>query len=87
MTTTSVETAAGTETRITKIVVTLNDGADQLILEGSAVHPSTGSPIKTSDIVTRPVIGGSGAYAGARGSAESTHLADGTWKHVFQLQP
>jgi hypothetical protein len=87
MTTTSVDTAAGTETRITKIVFTLNQGVDQLILEGSAVYPATGSTIKVAATVSRPVIGGSGAYAGARGWAESTRLADGTWSHVFHLQP
>ena len=87
MTTTSVDVAAGTETRITKIVFTLNQGVDQLILEGSAVYPAAGSTIKVAASVSRPVIGGSGAYAGARGWAESTRLADDTWKHVFHLQP
>mgnify|MGYP003347645360 CR=1 FL=1 len=30
--------------------------------------------------------GGSGAYSGARGWAESIHYADGTWDHRLHLQ-
>jgi hypothetical protein len=86
MTTTSVDTAAGTETRITTIIVTLNDGADQLILEGAATYPASGSTVKLASTVTRPIIGGSGAYSGARGWVESTRQADDTWTHVFHLQ-
>ena len=86
MTTTAVNTLDQTEIRITKIVVTLNGGADQLILEGTAVYPATGSTVKVASTVTRPVIGGPGAYAGARGWAESTRQADDTWIHVFHLQ-
>jgi hypothetical protein len=86
MTTTAVDApTAGTETRVTMLNFTFGNGTDQLIIEGTATHPSAGSTISVSDTAVRPVIGGSGAYAGARGSAESTHLADGTWKHVFHL--
>lgn len=85
MTTTAVDVAAGTEIRITTIVVTLNNGADQLILEGTATYPAAGSTVAPAMTVTRPVIGGSSAYAGARGFAESTRLTDDTWSHVFYL--
>ena len=87
MVTTSVDEAAGLETRLTTIVFSMSDGADQLILSGSAVYPAAGSTIKTADSVIRPVIGGSGRWSGARGWAESTHEADGSWTHVFHLEP
>jgi hypothetical protein len=87
MVTTSVDEAAGLETRLTTIVFSVNDGADQLILSGTAVYPAAGSTIKTADSVIRPVIGGSGRWSGARGWAESTHEADGSWTHVFHLEP
>lgn len=85
MTTTGVDLAAGTETRITTIVVTLNDGADQLILEGAATYPAAGSTVQPATTVTRPIIGGSGVYVGARGWVESTRFADDTWAHVFHF--
>jgi hypothetical protein len=87
MVTTSVDEAAGLETRLTTIVFSMSDGADQLILSGSAVYPAAGSTIKTADSVIRPVIGGSGLWSGARGWAESTHEADGSWTHAFHLEP
>ena len=87
MVTTAVDAAAGLETRLTTIVFSFSDGADQLILSGSAVYPAAGSTIKTAATVVRPVIGGSGRWAGARGWAESTHEADGSWTHTFHLEP
>ena len=45
MVTTSVDEAAGLERRLTTIVFSVNDGADQLILSGSAVYPAAGSTI------------------------------------------
>jgi hypothetical protein len=87
MVTTSVDEAAGLETRITTIVFSVSEGADQLILSGSAVYPAAGSTIKTADTVIRPIIGGSGRWSGARGWAESTHEADGSWTHAFHLEP
>jgi hypothetical protein len=50
-------------------------------------YPTAGSTIALAATVTRPVIGGSGTWSGARGSAETTHLADGSWEHVFTLAP
>ena len=87
MVTTSVDEAAGLETRLTTIVFSVSDGADQLILSGSAVYPAAGSTIKTAASVIRPIIGGSGRWSGARGWAESTHEADGSWTHAFHLEP
>lgn len=87
MVTTSVDETAELETRLTTIVFSVSDGADQLILSGSAVYPATGSTIKTADTVIRPIIGGSGRWSGARGWAESTHEADGSWTHAFHLEP
>lgn len=87
MTTTSVDAAAGAETRITRIVFVLDDSNDQLIIEGSSVYPTAGSTIAVAQTVLRPIIGGSGTWSGARGTAATTHLADGSWKHVFTLLP
>lgn len=87
MTTTWVDAAAGAETRITKIVFVLDGSNDQLIIEGSSIYPTAGSTIALAATVTRPVIGGSGTWSGARGTAETTHLADGSWEHVFTLVP
>ncbi len=87
MTTLSVDQGAGTETRLGTFVFMFSGGADELILEGTTVYPTGSSTFKAASTVVRPVIGGSGAYAGARGWAESSGNADGTWAHVFHLLP
>jgi len=86
MTTTGSDVSqAGVEIRVTELVFTSD--AWQLILEGTALYPSAGSTIDVGKTAIRPIIGGSGRYAGARGWAESTQNADGTWTHVFHLLP
>lgn len=87
MVTTSVDPAAGAETRITQIVFVLDGSGDQIIIEGSSIYPAAGSTIAVANTVTRPVIGGSGMWSGARGSAVTTHLEDGSWRHVLTLLP
>ena len=45
-----------------------------------------GSTVKVSETLERAIIGGTGKYAGAKGTVFSTHLADGTWQHVFKVE-
>jgi hypothetical protein len=85
MTTTGIVDGTTDEYRDTRLIVTFASPADQLILEGVAVYPGANSVIKPATTVNRPVIGGSGAYAGATGWCDSTHNADGTWTHVFHI--
>ena len=86
MTTTGIAAGTTDEYRDTRIIVTFANPADQLILEGVALYPGANSVIKPATTVTRPVIGGSGAYAGATGWCDSSHNADGTWTHVFHIR-
>jgi quercetin dioxygenase-like cupin family protein len=84
--TTSVdEPIVGDETRVTTLVFVLGDGTDQLVVTGSAFYPAGGSTIAVSTSVIRAVVGGSGAWAGASGWAETEHLDDGTWRHTFHV--
>ena len=38
------------------------------------------------ETLERAIIGGTGKYAGANGTVFSTHLADGSWEHVFKVE-
>jgi hypothetical protein len=49
------------------------------------LYPITGSTLKSDVTLERAVIGGTGQYAGASGAVTSTHLTDGSWRHVFNL--
>ena len=86
MTTTGMVAGSTDEYRDTRITFTFGNAADPLILEGEAVYPGANSVLKPATTVSRAVIGGSGAYAGATGWCDSTHNGDGTWTHVFHLR-
>lgn len=86
MVTTGVNEGTTDELRDTKLIFTFDDLADQVIVEGVGLYPGEGSTIEAASTVIRPIIGGSGAYAGATGWAESTHEADGTWTHTLHIE-
>ncbi len=74
------------ERRITISVVSFDDeGKDTIQLQGVGLYPITGSTLKSNVTLERAVIGGTGQYAGASGAVTSTHLTDGSWQHVFNL--
>jgi hypothetical protein len=66
-------------------VFTFASAGDQIYVGGAAVYPAKGSTIKVASSVVRPILGGSGKYAGASGWCETEHLADGSWRHTFHL--
>ena len=75
------------ESRVTLSVVSFDvKGKDTIQLQGVGLYPVTGSTLKTEDVLERAVIGGTGKYVGASGAVTSTHLADGSWRHVFHLE-
>jgi hypothetical protein len=86
LTTTAVDRpTAGMELRTANLVFVVGPAADQLVVGGVSAYAQSAPTIARKSVAVRPVIGGSGKYAGARGWCVSTHLADGTWTHVFHL--
>ncbi|MDP4823791.1 MAG: dirigent protein [Aestuariivirgaceae bacterium] len=89
MMTTTVLAGAGIELegRASTGIFTIGpDAKDSLIIQGMGFYPPTGSTLKASAKLERAIIGGTGKYSGARGSAVSTHFDDGTWQHEFTMQ-
>ncbi|MFI5254280.1 MAG: hypothetical protein ACHQ15_02320 [Candidatus Limnocylindrales bacterium] len=88
LTTTAVNSPeAGSEIRLSQLVFTFGNESDQVFVSGTSVYPAASATIKVDSSTIRPVIGGSGTYAGVTGWCESFHLADGTWRHVLHLTP
>jgi hypothetical protein len=88
LTTTAIDSpSAGVEVRIGHLVFSFGKEEDQIVVDGTSLYPSASATIAVGATTIRPIVGGSGIYAGARGFAESTHLEDGTWRHVLHLQP
>ncbi len=88
MTTTALDSpAVGVETRVTTGFVHFGGHTDdQLLVEGVALYPGASATLKEITTIHRALIGGAGRYAGATGDVVSTHLPDGSWKHVFLIQ-
>lgn len=85
MTTTAVDTPEqNVETRASTGVFSFG-GNDTLLLEGVGLYPGEGATLKPSAILERAIIGGTGKYAGAKGSVVTEHLPDDTWTHTFRI--
>lgn len=87
LTTTGVDTPTpGDEVRISTLVFSFEDeAASQLVISGIAQYPVDGPTVASGDTTVRPIVGGSGGFAGASGNAITTHLEDGTWVHEFEF--
>jgi len=77
--------SAGMELRTSDLVFVIGRASDQIVVGGVAGYAQTAPTVATRSVVTRPIIGGSGKFAGARGWCVSTHFDDNTWTHEFHL--
>lgn len=73
------------ELRSANLVFVFGDEANQLVVGGISLYPPAGSTIAVGAETVRPVVGGSGIYAGATGEVISTNLGDEGWSHVFHI--
>jgi hypothetical protein len=81
----SNQPSEGMEVRIAALTFVIGTQSDQMVLGGSALYNIISPTLAIGQKTIRPVIGGSGKYAGARGWAESVQNADGTWMHTFHI--
>jgi hypothetical protein len=86
LTTLDVGVPGGQEIRASDLNFVFGNSADQLIIGGIAVYPAAGATLAEGARVIRPVIGGSGKYAGAVGQAISTNMGAKGWTHVFKIR-
>lgn len=77
--------AVGQDVRMSNLAFVFGSDANQIVVGGQAVYEISEPTLSIGVVTVRPIIGGSGKYSGARGYAETTHLVDNTWKHVFHL--
>jgi hypothetical protein len=84
-TTATGKPASGMELRTANLVFVIGRSANQIIVGGVSSYEQSAPTVRKRSVVTRPVIGGSGSYAGARGWCVTTHLANDSWTHVFHL--
>lgn len=86
LTTLDVGIPGGQEIRASDLNFVFGTSENQLIIGGIAIYPAAGATLADGARVVRPVIGGSGKYAGAVGQAISTNLGSKGWTHVFKIR-
>jgi hypothetical protein len=75
----------GKEIRTTKLVFIFANPNDQIEIGGASTYSKTAPTRPTASTTIRPIVGGSGTYAGASGWAVSVHYKNGNWSHTFHL--
>ena len=77
---------SGLDARMTDAVFSFGEATgDTLLIHGIGPYPKGGRTVKAASTLERAVIGGTGKYAGARGTVLSTHMADDSWHHLFKI--
>ena len=74
------------EIRASDLIFVFGSIENQLVVGGASLYPAAGATLAVGAKVVRPVIGGSGTYAGAVGQVISTNLGDQGWTHVFKVR-
>lgn len=84
MTTAVNQPQAGKEYRAADLVFSV--GQSQLVIGGVAVYDQQAATVAKKSTVIRPVLGGTGKYAGAHGWAKSTRFTNNSWRHTFHIE-
>lgn len=71
------------DVRRTELNFELPDG--QIMVQGTSTYSNGDWRLTVGKPVVRPIVGGTGAYAGARGEHTGTRQADGTYEHLFHF--
>ena len=76
---------AGMELRTSNLVFVIGRPGDQIVVGGVAAYPSSAPTVVRRTVTVRAVIGGSGAFAGARGWCRTVPHASGRWTHTLVI--
>ena len=71
------------EVRHREIVFGLRGG--QLVAQGVSAYPASQVEVAANRPVVIAIVGGTGAYIGARGEVTTSRRADGSYRHVITL--
>jgi hypothetical protein len=75
------------DTEIVQAMITYDlGGGDKLTIGGTGEYPRGETGLKQSRQFERPIVGGTGQYAGARGTVTSVRRADGAYEHTFHIE-
>jgi Dirigent-like protein len=81
---TEIKIERGMETVQGMLTYQFGDGSE-IVIGGLAAYPLTGKNLVKGRTFVRPVLGGTGRYAGARGVVLSRRLSGNRYDQVFKL--
>jgi hypothetical protein len=81
---TDIKIEHGMETVQGMLTYQFGDGSE-IVIGGLAAYPLTGKNLLKGKTFVRPVLGGTGRYAGATGVVLSRKLSGGRYDQVFKL--
>ncbi|MSO95387.1 MAG: hypothetical protein EXQ81_06285 [Thermoleophilia bacterium] len=73
------------ELRTSNLVFVVGSPVNQIVVGGIVAYNRTAPTVATKSLTVRPIVGGSGAFDGARGSCRTIFYPNGTWTHTFTL--
>jgi hypothetical protein len=82
---TSISLDADSETVQAMITYDFRDG-DRITVGGIGEYPLGERGLVENQEFERPILGGTGRYAGADGTVTSVRRADGSYEHTFELE-
>lgn len=82
---TSIAEDSDTETVQAMITYDFRDG-NRLTIGGIGKYPRGDLGLVEGQAFERPILGGTGDYAGARGTVTTVRRSDGSYEHTFEIE-
>ena len=82
---TSIAVDGGAETVQAMITYDFGDG-DRITIGGIGQYPRADMGLVEGQEFERPILGGTGSYAGADGTVTSVRRSDGGYEHTFEIE-
>lgn len=74
------------ETAVVQAMITYELGeGDQVLVGGTAEYPADGDGLVEGEEYVRPILGGTGEYAGASGTLTTVRQPDGSYEQSFDF--
>ena len=77
----------GDDTEVVQAMITYElDEGGQILVGGTAEYPAEGDGLVEGEEYVRPILGGTGDYAGAGGTLTTVRQPDGSYEQTFEFE-
>ena len=83
---TQTSLSLGDDTEVVQAMITYELGeGDQILVGGTAEYPADGDGLVEGEEYARPILGGTGEYAGTDGTLTTVRQPDGSYEQTFEF--